>query len=56
MKLLCGDSAAESYLGYLTDAAIDLLPENRKIMRTMEGVPWPGARRKLISRMTFKCF
>ena len=45
-KLLCGDSAAESYLGYLTDAAIDLLtgkPEDKE--GQWKGCPWPGARK-----------
>ena len=45
-KLLCGDSAAESYLGYLTDAAIDLLtgkPEDNE--GQWKGCPWPGARK-----------
>ena len=45
-KFLCGDSAAESYLGYLTDAAIDLLtgkPEDNE--GQWKGCPWPGARK-----------
>ncbi|MCQ4863333.1 DUF1266 domain-containing protein [Pseudoflavonifractor phocaeensis] len=45
-KLLCGDSAAESYLGYLTDAAIDLLtgkPEDNE--GQWKECPWPGARK-----------
>ena len=45
-KLLCGDSAAESYLGYLADAAIDLLtgkPEDNE--GQWKGCPWPGARK-----------
>lgn len=43
-KLLCGDSAAESYLGYLADAAIDLLtgkPEDNE--GQWKACPWPGA-------------
>lgn len=43
-KLLCGDSAVERYLGYLTDAAIDLLtgkPEDNEGQR--KECPWPRA-------------
>ena len=43
-KLICGDSAAESYLSYLTDAAIDLLtgkPEDNE--GQWKECPWPGA-------------
>ena len=43
-KLLCGDSAVESYLGYLTDAAIDLLtgkPEDNE--GQWKECPWPEA-------------
>lgn len=45
-KLLCGDAAAESYLGFLADAATDLLTG-----RAEDGdgqwrdCPWPAARR-----------
>lgn len=45
-KLLCGDAAAESYLGFLADAATDLLTG-----RSEEGegqwrdCPWPAARK-----------
>ncbi len=45
-KLLCGDAAAESYLGFLADAATDLLTG-----RAEEGegqwrdCPWPAARK-----------
>nr|WP_297303200.1 DUF1266 domain-containing protein [uncultured Lachnoclostridium sp.] len=43
-KLLCGDSAAESYLGYLADAAIDLLTGKPKDNEGQWKVcPWPGA-------------
>lgn len=45
-KLFCGDRAAKSYLGYLTDAAIDLLtgkPEDNE--GQWKGCPWPGARK-----------
>ena len=44
-KLFCGDSAVERYLGYLTDAAIDLLtgkPEDNE--GQWKECPWPGAR------------
>ena len=45
-KLLCGDSAAESYLGFLADAAVDLLTgdpdENEGQWREC---PWPAARK-----------
>lgn len=45
-KLICGDGAAESYLGYLADAATDLLTgsaeENEGQWRDC---PWPEARR-----------
>lgn len=43
-KLLCGDSAAESYLGYLADSATDLLtgkPEEDE--GQWRGCPWPAA-------------
>ena len=46
-KLLCGDSSAGSYLGYLADAATDLLtgkPEQDG--GQWRGCPWP-ARRKI---------
>lgn len=43
-KLICGDSAAESYLGYLADAAVDLLTGS---IDEREGqwreCPWPDA-------------
>lgn len=43
-KLLCGDSAAERYLGYLADAAIDLLTRKPKDNEGQWKVcPWPGA-------------
>ncbi len=43
-KLLCGDSAAERYLGYLADAAIDLLTGKPKDNEGQWKVcPWPGA-------------
>ena len=45
-KLICGDVAAESYLGYLADAATDLLTGSAE---EEEGqwreCPWPEARR-----------
>ena len=45
-KLLCGDCAAESYLGFLADAAVDLLTgdpdENEGQWREC---PWPAARK-----------
>lgn len=45
-KLICGDGAAESYLGYLADAATDLLTGS---VEEEEGqwreCPWPEARR-----------
>ncbi|WP_321018224.1 DUF1266 domain-containing protein [Eisenbergiella porci] len=45
-KLICGDGAAESYLGYLADAATDLLTGSAE---EEEGqwreCPWPEARR-----------
>lgn len=45
-KLICGDGAAESYLGYLADAATDLLTGSAE---EDEGqwreCPWPEARR-----------
>lgn len=45
-KLLCGDSAAESYLGYLTDAAIDLLTGKAEDNEGQwKECPWPGARK-----------
>lgn len=45
-KLLCGDSAAESYLGYLADAATDLLTgqaENDE--GQWKECPWPATRK-----------
>ena len=45
-KLICGDGAAESYLGYLADAATDLLTGSAEEDEGQgrEG-PWPEARR-----------
>lgn len=45
-KLLCGDSAAESYLGYLTDAAVDLLTGKADDGEGQwKECPWPSARK-----------
>ncbi len=46
-KLLCGDSSAESYLGYIADAATDLLTgKAEQGSGQWRGCPWP-ARRKI---------
>lgn len=45
-KLLCGDSSAESYLGYLADAATDLLAgKGEGTSGQWRGFPWPARRR-----------
>jgi len=45
-KLLCGDGAAESYLGYLADAATDLLTGSPDMDEGQwRECPWPEARR-----------
>lgn len=45
-KLLCGDPAAESYLGFLTDAATDLLTGRAEEDEGQwRDCPWPAARR-----------
>ena len=45
-KLLCGDSSAESYLGYLADAAADLLTGNaEQDSGQWRGCPWPAQRK-----------
>lgn len=45
-KLLCGDGAAESYLGYLADAATDLLTGSTDEGEGQwRGCPWPETRR-----------
>lgn len=45
-KLLCGDAAAESYLGFLADAAVDLLTGSTDADEGQwRSCPWPAARR-----------
>ena len=45
-KLICGDGAAESYLGYLADAATDLLTGSAEVDEGQwRECPWPEARR-----------
>lgn len=45
-KLLCGDSGAESYLGFLADAATDLLTGNpEEDEGQWRECPWPETRR-----------
>ena len=45
-KLLCGDGAAESYLGYLADAAVDLLTGKAGDGEGQwRACPWPAARK-----------
>lgn len=45
-KLLCGDGAAESYLGFLADAATDLLTGSPDMDEGQwRGCPWPEIRR-----------
>ena len=45
-KLLCGDSSAESYLGYLADAAIDLLTgKAEQDNGQWRDCPWPEKRK-----------
>ena len=45
-KLICGDGAAESYLGYLADAATDLLTGSAEEDEGQwRDCPWPEARR-----------
>ena len=45
-KLLCGDSAAESYLGFLADAAVDLLTGSPEADEGQwRECPWPETRR-----------
>ena len=45
-KLICGDGAAESYLGYLADAATDLLTGSAEEEKGQwRECPWPEARR-----------
>ena len=45
-KLLCGDSAAESYLGYLADAATDLLTgQAEEDEGQWKECPWPATRK-----------
>lgn len=41
-KLLCGDSDAESYLGYLADAATDLLTDQDEDGGQWRRCPWPA--------------
>lgn len=41
-KLLCGDSSAASYLGYVADAAVDLLAGEDG---QWKGFPWPAQRK-----------
>lgn len=43
-KLLCGDSSAESYLGFLADAATDLLT-GKGDGGQWRGCPWPAPRK-----------
>ena len=45
-KLLCGDAAAESYLGFLADAATDLLTgKAEEDEGQWRDCPWPAARK-----------
>lgn len=45
-KLLCGDSSAASYLGYIADAATDLLAGNaEQDGGQWRGCPWPAQRK-----------
>ena len=45
-KLLCGDAAAESYLGFLADAATDLLTgQAEEGEGQWKDYPWPSARK-----------
>lgn len=45
-KLLCGDSAAESYLGFLADAAVDLLTGDAdEDEGQWRDCPWPAAQK-----------
>lgn len=45
-KLLCGDSSAESYLGYVADAAADLLTGSAEEDRGQwRDCPWPAQRK-----------
>ena len=44
-KLACGDGAAESYLGFLADAATDLLTGGGEDGGQWREVPWPAARK-----------
>lgn len=45
-KLLCGDSSAGSYLGYLADAATDLLTgKAEQDSGQWRGCPWPAQRK-----------
>lgn len=45
-KLLCGDSSAESYLGYIADAAADLLAgKAEQDGGQWRGCPWPAQRK-----------
>ena len=45
-KLLCGDSSAESYLGYVADAAADLLTGTAEQDRGQwRDCPWPAQRK-----------
>lgn len=45
-KLLCGDAAAESYLGFLADAATDLLTgQAEEDEGQWKDCPWPAARK-----------
>ena len=45
-KLLGGDAGAESYLGYLADAATDLLTgKTEEDEGQWRDCPWPGTRK-----------
>lgn len=45
-KLLCGDGGAESYLGFLADAAVDLLTGSEDDGEGQwRGCPWPAGRK-----------
>ena len=45
-KLLCGDNSAESYLGYLADAAADLLTgRTEQDGGQWRECPWPAQRK-----------